>query len=89
MGKTVKNRVGELLEIRKRRTGQLPSRREIAEITGLSTATIQTWVDNRTTRFDAPVIEAWCNFLGVGIGELLIMEETEDSETKTPLAAAV
>jgi DNA-binding Xre family transcriptional regulator len=45
---------------------------EVAEETGVAWKTLQRWANNEVTRYDAPVIEALCDYLDCGVGELIV-----------------
>jgi putative transcriptional regulator len=71
---TVNNRFGVLLAekcIKERRRIALS---EVAENTGITWKTLQQWSNNTVTRYDAPVIEALCNYFGCTVGELIVHE---------------
>jgi len=48
--------------------------RKIERETGLEYSTVARWVKNRIERVDFPVLEVWCKYLRVGVGELLEYE---------------
>lgn len=77
--KRVVNRFEELLAQKERRDGRRYSREEIAEITGISVTSIQNWALNRTTRFDAKQILAFCDFFECTMGDLFVIEDVENS----------
>ena len=37
----------------------------------LSYTAVDRWVKNDVTRADFPILEKWCDYLGVGVGEIL------------------
>lgn len=43
----------------------------VQEGTGLTYTTVRKWLVGRVDRFDPQTLEAWCKYLGVGIGDLL------------------
>lgn len=43
----------------------------LAQDLRLSYTTVTRWLEGDVTRADFPVLEAWCKYLGVGIGDLL------------------
>jgi DNA-binding Xre family transcriptional regulator len=90
MTKRIKNRLRELLAIKERQDGRNYSQREVAESLGLSKVAVDRFARNETTRFDEHIVLALCEFLGCGIGDLLIIEEVSDEQgqLKTLLASA-
>jgi DNA-binding Xre family transcriptional regulator len=53
------------------------TRQEFSKQTGLSAAAIRGLSDNTSKRFDADTIAAVCQFFGIAVGDLLILEEKE------------
>ncbi len=50
---------------------------EIARDTGIARKTLLAWANNTVTRFDAPVIDAFCRYFGVKPGDLFeFIEDT-------------
>jgi DNA-binding Xre family transcriptional regulator len=47
---------------------------EVERDTGLTYSTVSRWVKNRVDRADFPILEVWCKYLGVGVGDLLVYE---------------
>jgi putative transcriptional regulator len=47
---------------------------EVERETNISWKTLQGWANNQVTRYDAPVIEALCEFLDCEVGDLIIYE---------------
>ena len=45
---------------------------DLAQTTGLSWSTISNLANNKTTRYDAHVLDAICRVLGLGVGDLLV-----------------
>ena len=43
--------------------------------TGIAWSTLQSWANNKVTRFDEPVIIAFCDYLDCDIADLLIYEK--------------
>ena len=46
--------------------------KEVQRQTGITWTTLQSWANNKVTRFDAPVIAALCIFLECEVGDLLV-----------------
>ena len=54
---------------------------EVARGTGLERNTIKSWLDNRTTRYDQPVIDALCRYFDVPAGMIpFIVYEPDEGE---------
>lgn len=54
--------------------------REVAAATGLSKDTVTDWANNNVKRFDEPVLDKLCKFLGCQVGDLLIRVPEDDVE---------
>ena len=76
----IKNRFMELLAAKARREGRgrIPISR-VVEATELARATIDGYVHNTITRYDAHVIQTLCEYLNCTPGDLIIIE-AEDPE---------
>jgi DNA-binding Xre family transcriptional regulator len=48
---------------------------EIQKDTRLTYSTVYRWMFGNIHRYDAPAIEAWCKYLGVKVGDILVYEE--------------
>lgn len=48
---------------------------KIEEDTGMNYRTVSSWVKGHVTRADFPVLAKWCEYLGVGVGDILVYEE--------------
>jgi len=46
--------------------------KEVEAATELDYRTVSAWMKNRVTRADFPVLEKWCNYLGVDVGDILV-----------------
>ena len=57
--------------------------KEVERKTGITWTTLQSWANNKVSRFDEPVIIALCDFLECEVGDLLVYrresESTDDS----------
>jgi transcriptional regulator with XRE-family HTH domain len=82
------NRFTELLAVKARREQRRISQREVARETGLAKRTVDSYARNEVTRYDAPVVLALCKYLGCDAGELLVIEEVEESEDTPELMLA-
>lgn len=97
--KVIKNRVAELLAIRRRDDPEIAklNKSELAEHLGISRGALYHWLDNKSTRRDDEAILAFMDFFELdSLDELFIIveeqgdEENDNSpETETALAVAV
>jgi len=52
--------------------------KEVERQTGLNYGVVSRWLKDRIERVDLPVLEAWCKYLGVGVGDILVYEPAEE-----------
>ncbi len=64
----IKNKVPNLL---KERFGAKPNLMEVKRQTGLSYPTIHDWANDRLSRFDNNILDAWCKYFGVNVCDIL------------------
>lgn len=43
----------------------------VAQDTRLTYSTVLRWAKQDITKIDAPVLETWCKYFGVGVGDIL------------------
>jgi DNA-binding Xre family transcriptional regulator len=53
---------------------------QVAQDLRLTYSTVERWAKNDITRVDLPILEAWCKYLGVGVGDILIYEPSPADE---------
>jgi DNA-binding Xre family transcriptional regulator len=69
----VKNKVPELVAAKY--GDERVNLKEVEAKTGLDYRTVSAWMKDRVTRADFPVLEKWCKYLGVTVGDILVYEE--------------
>lgn len=81
MKKVVQTRFKELLARKERLEHRRISRRMVAEETGISLSSVQSWADGSLRRFDEAQIVAFCTYFQCkDVGELLVLGEIEVGE---------
>lgn len=70
----VKNRIPELVAEKFGGKEEINYTR-IAEATGLTYATVTSWVKGHVNRADFPVLAKWCKYLDCQVGDILVYEE--------------
>lgn len=85
----VENRFEELLAEKQRRDRRAWSYRDIAEVTGISPATLTRFARQRHDQYNAEVLARLCNFLGCTLGELLVLAEGDTEPGQRAAAPAV
>jgi putative transcriptional regulator len=68
---TVQNNFSGLLLNKSARDGRRVSIAEVSRDTGVNQKTLQDWYNNKVSRYDAPVIDALCNYFGCSVGDLI------------------
>ena len=88
--KILSNRAHELLAIKRRKLGRSITQRDVADETGIALSTISRWFRNDIQRMDAHVVVALAEYFECDIGDLLVIEESDDEpgQRKTLLAEA-
>jgi DNA-binding Xre family transcriptional regulator len=82
----VMSRFSELLAAKARSEGgRRISAHEVHRQTGLARGTIDAYINNTITRFDAPVILTLCDYLDCSPGDLLVIEEVEEPSSELEL----
>ena len=82
MSMPIDNKFGVLLAEKRIREKRKISLTEVHEITGIARPTLQAWENNTVTRFDVSVIDALCQYFGVGLSDLLHYIPPESREPK-------
>lgn len=67
------NRVPEL--VAQKFQGERVNAQAVQKEIGLTYSTVHSWLNGNVTRYDASALEAWCKYLGVGVGEILVYTE--------------
>jgi putative transcriptional regulator len=74
---TLTNHFWDLLHEKEAKEHRKISISEVSRETGIARKTLQAWTRNDVTRYDAPVIEALCNYLGCQVGDLIVHETAQ------------
>jgi putative transcriptional regulator len=67
---TINNRFAVLLAEKSALEKRRISVAEVSRMTGIAQRTLQQWYSNKISRFDAPVMDALCNYFGCQPGNL-------------------
>lgn len=79
----IKNRFAELLDKKAKQEGRYISLGEVASKTGVTRKTLYKWQANSITQYDTKVIDALCEYFGVGFTDLLEHSLPDHSKQKT------
>jgi len=79
------NRLAELMAEHSRKRGRRLTQAELSKETGISQATISSYVTNSVTRYDSDTVSRFLQFFDVGIDEFFVVEEApqEDEQGQT------
>jgi DNA-binding Xre family transcriptional regulator len=80
----LRTRFFTLLAEKELREGRRIRYNEIAAETGVSQPAVGRWARNEVTKFEAPVLVAFCRYFGCEIGDLLYIDwEAEDTSQES------
>lgn len=48
---------------------------DVQRETGVAWSTLNSWANNQVTRYDAPVIQALCDYFNCQVGDLIVYEK--------------
>ncbi|MEO8606242.1 MAG: helix-turn-helix transcriptional regulator [Chloroflexota bacterium] len=74
MAKQLRNKFIILLAYKEQQEGRRIPNKEIAEAVGVNEHTVARWVKNDVNMINVQVLEAFCNYFGCDVGDLLYME---------------
>jgi DNA-binding Xre family transcriptional regulator len=66
-----------LLTEKERREGRRIRNVEIAAATGVSLQLVGRWMRNEVTKFEAPILEKFCDYFDCDVGDLLYIEKEQ------------
>lgn len=75
----LRNRLLILVHEKERREGRRVRQSEIAKAIGVTNHTIGNWIRNDVTKFEAHVIEGLCAYFACQVGDLLVLEDVDES----------
>ncbi len=70
----IRNRFLVLLAEKEKREGRRIRNKEIAQAVGVNEHTVARWLRNEVQQVDMPVLEAFCDYFGCEVGDLLYIE---------------
>lgn len=76
MAAMIINRVPEL--VAQKFKGRRINLSEIQKDTRLQYSTVHRWMYEDINRYDAPALDAWCKYLGVQPGDILVYVDTQE-----------
>ncbi|MDX2137355.1 MAG: helix-turn-helix transcriptional regulator [Chloroflexota bacterium] len=75
--RVLKNRLLELIQQRERTIGRRIKLKDLAEFVGVTNHTITSWIRNDVRKYEAHIIEGFCDYFACDIGDLLYFEWVE------------
>lgn len=72
----ITSRLRELVAAKAKAENRYISYRKLAAEVGLAPGTVQAWLNNTTTRFDAAPMLAFCRYFGCEVGDLLRIDNS-------------
>jgi DNA-binding Xre family transcriptional regulator len=85
---TVANRFNELRAEKARREGRKITLSVVSQETGISIRALHRWGTNSVGQFTSEMIVTLCDYFGVGIEDLLVIQDNDPDEEHPALAAA-
>lgn len=82
MGVPIRNNFARLLEEKQRRENRYISLAEVAKATEISRKTLYKWQNGEVEHYNNDVIDALCEYFGVGIDELLERTPADQAKKK-------
>ena len=81
MPSKIENHLIDLLKIKGEHEGRKISLSQTSRETGIRLASLSAWKNQQVTQFSASVVIALCEYLGCGVGELLVYVKGEAGVT--------
>lgn len=74
----IRNRVPELVQKKFEKERRRVNLSEIQKDTRLTYSTVHRWMYEDINRYDAPALNAWCKYLGVTPGDILVYKADKE-----------
>jgi putative transcriptional regulator len=71
----IANRFRILLALKATREQHSIALNDVQRETGIAWSTLNSWANNRVTRYDAPMISSLCEYFDCQVGDLLVFEK--------------
>ena len=72
---TIINQLAEVKAAKEKRDGKAITWEQVANDTGLAYSTVLRWGKGQIDRYDDKALAKFCEYFGVGVGEILAYEE--------------
>jgi DNA-binding Xre family transcriptional regulator len=81
--RVLRNRLLTLIQAREQKINRRVKLKDLAEFVGVTNNTITSWMRNDVRKYEAHIIEGFCDYFDCDVGDLLYFEmvDVEDGET--------
>lgn len=76
----LRNHLLELIQERERKINRRVKLKDLAEFVGITNHTVTSWIRNDVRKYEAHIIEGFCDYFGCDISDLLYFEMVEADE---------
>jgi DNA-binding Xre family transcriptional regulator len=76
----LKNRLLTLIQAREQKINRRVKLKDLAEFVGVTHNTITSWIRNDVRKYEAHIIEGFCDYFDCDVGDLLYFEMVEVEE---------
>jgi DNA-binding Xre family transcriptional regulator len=73
----LRNRLLELIQERERKISRRIKLKDLAEFVGVTNHTITSWIRNDVRKYEAHIVEGFCDYFNCDLGDLLYFEMVE------------
>jgi putative transcriptional regulator len=75
--RVLKNRLLILIQERERKISRRIKMKDLAEFVGVTNNTIRSWIQNDVRKYEAQIIEGFCDYFDCDVADLLYFEWEE------------
>jgi len=78
--RVLRNRLLELIQERERRINRRIKLKDLASFVGVTNHTVTSWIRNDVRKYEAQIIEGFCDYFNCELSDLLYFEMVEVEE---------
>jgi DNA-binding Xre family transcriptional regulator len=75
--RVMRNRLLELIQQRERKTSRRIKLKDLADFVGVTNHTVTSWIRNDVRKYEAHIVEGFCDYFDCDLSDLLYFEMTE------------
>jgi len=75
--RVLKNRLLLLIQERERAMGRRVKLKDLSSFVGITNHTVTSWIRNEVRKYEAQIVEGFCDYFDCDIGDLLYFEYVE------------